>query len=354
MKREQQLLPDRHPQAELFICDIGDAALKDDMASMEHPIFALSKKPDMKRRSYQNGSAKLEIRPSDKGIATIWDKDILIFAISQLMAAKKVGRAYQRKIVFSARDFLIFSNRGTGGTSYKLLVDALERLDGTRITTSIKTGGEETTSIFGLIDEARIVREDGNTGRVLEWSITISEWLYRAIEADEVLTIHKDYFRLKRPLERRVYEVARKHCGLKESWKIGLDKLHLKTGSSSPMKRFKQLIKELIEFDHMPDYAINLEDDMVVFTNRHKNQPRPYASSAALVTEGHLLARTWEQASKMASQAGVDKYEIFEHFKSKIAREGHPEKIDGAFLAYLRKVVESQKNKREQEEFILS
>ena len=35
------LAPDRHPQMDFFIADIFDAALKDDVASMEHPLFAL-------------------------------------------------------------------------------------------------------------------------------------------------------------------------------------------------------------------------------------------------------------------------------------------------------------------------
>jgi len=39
-----QLLPDRHPQADFFICDVADAVLKDLMPTMEHPFYALSKK----------------------------------------------------------------------------------------------------------------------------------------------------------------------------------------------------------------------------------------------------------------------------------------------------------------------
>jgi len=38
------LLPQRHPNHDLFICDVLDAIPKDDMASMEHPIFSLATK----------------------------------------------------------------------------------------------------------------------------------------------------------------------------------------------------------------------------------------------------------------------------------------------------------------------
>ena len=43
--------------------------------------------------------------------------------------------------------------------------------------------------------------------------VTLSKWLYNALQAHEVLTVHRDYFRLQKPLERRLYKLARKHCG---------------------------------------------------------------------------------------------------------------------------------------------
>ena len=46
------LLPLRHAQGDFFVCDIFDAAPKGDMASMAHPIFTLSTKPDTKKRRY--------------------------------------------------------------------------------------------------------------------------------------------------------------------------------------------------------------------------------------------------------------------------------------------------------------
>ncbi|MEP2182825.1 replication initiator protein A, partial [Roseibium sp.] len=50
------LLPDRH-QADFFVCDIFDAIPKDDLATMEHPIFSLSTKPDRRILNYtHNGT----------------------------------------------------------------------------------------------------------------------------------------------------------------------------------------------------------------------------------------------------------------------------------------------------------
>ena len=85
------LLPDRFEQADLFVCDIFDAAPKGDMASMAHPIFSLSTKPDhrIRRSEDETGKNFVEVKPSAEGLATIHDRDVLIYCISQLIAAIK-------------------------------------------------------------------------------------------------------------------------------------------------------------------------------------------------------------------------------------------------------------------------
>ena len=86
------LLPDRHPQKDFFILDISDVVPKDDMASMEHPLFSLATKPDMRHLEYRGGDSRLKIVPSGVGLPTIFDKDILIFCVSQLMHRKTGAR----------------------------------------------------------------------------------------------------------------------------------------------------------------------------------------------------------------------------------------------------------------------
>ncbi len=56
--------PDRHPQKDFFILDISDVVPKDDMASMEHPLFSLATKPDMRHLEYRGGDNRLKIVPS--------------------------------------------------------------------------------------------------------------------------------------------------------------------------------------------------------------------------------------------------------------------------------------------------
>ena len=70
--------------------------------------------------------------------------------------------------------------------------------------------------------------------------------MFNAIRAHEVLTLHRDYFRLRKPIERRVYELARKHCGQQDEWRVRVETLLKKSGSQSPEKRFRQMIRHLV------------------------------------------------------------------------------------------------------------
>lgn len=273
-KNRSPLLPDRYPTADFFVCDIFDAAPKGDMASMEHPVFSISTKPDRRIRRYEHGSRFVEITPSVLGLATVHDRDLLIFSISQIMAALNDGREVSQTVRFRAYDLLTATNRGTDGRGYEQLKAALERLAGTRITTNIVTGDVEILKGFGLIDSFEIVRQTRD-GRMQEVEIKLSDWVFNAIRANEVLTLHRDYFRLRKPLERRMYELARKHCGRQTEWRVSLATLQKKCGSNSTDKEFRRLVRTIVTQDrlygHIPDYAIALTDtDMVVFTNRGK------------------------------------------------------------------------------------
>lgn len=261
------LLPDRHPQRDLFVCDIIDAAPKGDLTSMEHPIFSLSTKPDMKPRRYERGDNWIEISPSRYGMATVHDRDVLIYCISQCVGALNEGRPVSRKMRFKARDLLIATNRQSSGRGYELLRDALRRLQGTQIETNLRQGGREYYKVFGLIEAAEIVKETRD-GRMLDIEVTMSDWVFDAIENNHVLTLSRQYFFLRKPLERRLYELARKHCGMQPRWHIGLDLLRVKCGSASNLKEFRRLVSKVIEddaeHDHMPDYAFEMEEDMLV------------------------------------------------------------------------------------------
>ncbi len=250
------LLPDRHPNRDFFVCDILDATPKDDLGSMEHPMFSLSTKPDHTIRRYEHNGNSIEIAPGAHGMATIWDKDVLIYCISQMVEALNRGRDVSRTVWVTAHDLLVSTNRQINGEGYKGLKSAMQRLQGTAITTNIVTNGVRVTKGFGLMDSWEIVEKAPDNDRMVAVEITLSEWLYNAILGREVLTISRDYFRLRKGIERRLYELARKHCGKQTSWKVSLDILHKKSGSSGCLKEFRRKVKGIARSDHMPDYRL--------------------------------------------------------------------------------------------------
>jgi len=270
-KLKTPLLPDRYPIQDFFICDVMDAIPKDDMGSMEHPIFSLSTKPDKSIREYEHNGSKITVIPSTVGLATIHDKDIVIYCISQLMAKMNAGEMPKKTLHLKAYDLLVATNRNIDGRGYEQLIAAFDRLSGTRIKTNIKTNNEEMTSGFGLIDSWNVIRHT-DTGRMSEVRVNLSDWVFNAVLGKEVLTLHRDYFRLRKPLERRVYEIARKHCGKQDEWSISLEVLRKKCGSASTDKEFKRLVTTIcaedMEHSHMPDYAMSFDGQNVRFVNR--------------------------------------------------------------------------------------
>lgn len=332
------LLPIRSDKEDFFVCDIFDAAPKADIASMAHPIFSLSTKPDRRIRRYVSGADYVEVKPSAEGLATIHDRDVLIYCISQIIAALNRNEKVSQTVRLRAHDLLKATNRVTDGRGYEGLKSALARLQGTQIETNIVTGGTEKLDIFSIIDRATIVRETRD-GRMQEIEVKLSDWVFDAINHKEVLTLHRDYFRLRKPLERRMYELARKHCGRQDEWSISLGTLQQKCGSCSTPREFKRLVLNIIRQDrthhYMPDYAVTLEaDDRVVFRNRG-SVPCP---AGAATDVGSLNAETYHDARTLAP--GWDIQFLEREWRDWITEP--PRDLDAAFLGFCRKWYEKR------------
>ena len=335
------LLPDRRPTGDLFVCDIFDAAPKGDMASMEHPIFSLSTKPDLRVRRYEHGTRYVEITPSVKGLATVHDRDILIYCISQIIAALNLNQSVSQTVRLKAYDLMVATNRTTSGEGYEGVKAALERLGGTRISTNLITGGAEIFENFGLIEKSKIVRQT-REGRMQEVEIKLSDWVFNAIRAKEVLTLHRDYFRLRKPLERRMYELARKHCGQQSVWSISLELLQKKCGSNSTEKEFRRLVRTIATQDevhaHFPDYAVTMTDDMVCFTNRRNAPEKAKPHSTNLFERNPLVSEDGFTKARKAAP-GYDIHGLFHEWVSWWRDSGSPELTspDAAFSNFCRK-----------------
>ena len=331
-------------QPDFFSCDLLDALPKDDIASMEHPLFTLATRPDLTILRYVHNGVEVEVTPSVKGRATLHDKDILIYCTSQLMAALNAGRSVARTLHLRAHDLLVATNRETSGDAYRRLREAFERLAGTRITTNLVAGEVEITRGFGLIEDWEIVRKTRG-GRMIQVRITLSEWLYSAIMAKSVLTLSRDYFHLRRPLERRIYELARKHCGRQPEWRISLEVLHKKSGSTSPRRVFRSMLREIITQGHLPDYDLRLEEGDLLYVT-----PKTVLEEATSPAQsrfgppmlgppilGPLAEATLERGRDLAQ--GWDIYALEAEWRGVWQRSGRPvlRAPDKAFLGWLGK-----------------
>lgn len=269
---------------DLFVANLLDYRLKDDVATMEAPLFSLSTKPDMDTWKWISPDKKkwLEVTPSSIGRATIHDKDLLIYLTSQLMAAmndaaRSGTKMPGRCIRFTLHDFLIATGRDTAGKSYASVESTIDRLSGTRLKTNIEMGNIDRRSSFGLIERADYIIETDIKGnkRMKSIEISLSEWLYRALEQKKILTITPYYFTLRKPLEKRLYELARKHVGEQPEWLIKEVNLLEKTGSKANIREFRRMLTAIINDDSVPDYRMAKHK-----SDKGENMVRFYQKSA--------------------------------------------------------------------------
>ena len=71
----------------------------------------------------------------------------------------------------------------------------------------------------------------------------------------EVLTMDRAYFQLSRSIDRRLCEIARKHCGDQALWKIDIDQLAAKVGTRVSRAKFRDELRQTLRADELPAYA---------------------------------------------------------------------------------------------------
>jgi plasmid replication initiation protein len=252
-----QLL-DKTDQIDMFVANIVDITPKGDLHSMEYPIFAISSKPDTEKFRYENANGNwIEIIPSINGRATIHDKDMLLYCFGQVAEALNRGKEVTRRIKITAYDYLVSTNRTTDGKAYAGIADTLARLRGTTFVSNITNQEKKKGDVFGLIDSGTMVTD--KSGRLEYIEVVISEHLFASITNNRILTYNRDYFKLRSPYDRRMYELCRKHCGNQGYWEIGLETLYDKFGVKSELREFRRKIKELAKEQNVPDYYIEYQ-----------------------------------------------------------------------------------------------
>jgi len=258
--KDGKTTPSRIPQGELFLLDsplYGE--IRGERSLMAFPFFALSKNAWMKPLSYQTDTVTIEVRPSASGVATIYDKEIVLY-IASLMAAKlEAGEDVAQDFVFTAHDLFSVTGSNHSARSYGRLSEALERLQGTQIKTNIEAGGEGEEGFFSWLSEAKLHYNKTRAGerRLKAVKVRLCDWLFRAILLDRhVLDYAAAYFQLG-PIERRIYEVARS-TGDGDGFEIDLATFRLQIGYQNPLANFRAALRQIAGADTIPDYRLEL------------------------------------------------------------------------------------------------
>lgn len=255
--------PNPNPEFDLFIPLMGDLPLKDQRETMERPFFSLQKRKRVKPIEYSSPDGetwvKIEAIPA-YGMATIWDADILIWAASTLNRMREQGvNDLPRTLRTTSYDLLRAIKRDTSGRAYQELQAALQRLQTTSISTSIRAPKRRTKAGFNWLDKWTL-EVDPDTDQPRGMTITLSDWVYEGIMGERsLLTMNQDYFLLTGGLERALYRIARKHAGnQKGGWTCRVEVLRDKTGSDSKPKEFNRMLRKVVEADQLPDYTMEM------------------------------------------------------------------------------------------------
>ena len=250
-----------HEQLDLFIASASDISPKAHRDLMARCWFSLSKNKRTIPIEHRSQDSWVKVSGSaEHGIATIFDNDILIFVIAQLMAAVNDGRKTGRKFQFTGYEYFKFIGRKKiGGSAYSDIWKSLERLKHTIVETDIRMGDRKQNHIFNWLSEIKqIVEGDKHRG----YEIVIPEWLYSSVVDNKmVLTIDDDYFSIKGGLERWLYMFGRKSTGHQQSsWTESTRNIYEKSGSLGSFSEFNRQIKNIIEKDNLVGYQIGRVD----------------------------------------------------------------------------------------------
>ena len=251
------------PQGDLFHLDSPlTSEIRGERSLMAFPFFALSKTAWMKPLTYHHANVSIDVRPSARGVATIYDKEIVLY-IASLMAGKiERGEEVGQDFIFTAHDLFSVTSSNHSARSYQRLSEALERLQGTQIKTNIEAGGEGEEGFFSWLSEARLHYSKTRTGerRLKAVKVRLCDWLHRAILRDrQVLAYAAAYFQLG-PVERRIYEVARATAE-EGRLEIDLATFRLQIGYQNPLANFRAAMKAIAQADAIPDYQVEVIED---------------------------------------------------------------------------------------------
>lgn len=253
-------------QRDFFAPMLYDVGARDNRNVMDVAVFRLSK--SQKRANtvirYDLPDGFVEVSSGPHGMASVWDYDIVLMAVSHLTEAMNQYRAGKRdkpSQTFRPHigDLLKFCRRENGGNQKDAVVGALQRLSTTYVAIerpNLQTGKLETDG-ENLIARSKTI-SNPRTKKVEYVEIKIADWMYKEITQGlkpDVLTVHPDYFLSESGIGRFLYRLARKAAG-KDTAVWSFKTIYTRSGSQGSVKEFNRLLRDLIAANDLPEYAI--------------------------------------------------------------------------------------------------
>ncbi|WCN00562.1 replication initiator protein A (plasmid) [Acidovorax sp. GBBC 1281] len=261
--------PEGDAQSDFFVPLLYDVATKDSRSIMDVAVFRLSKKDKRANETirYTRPDGYVEVVSGEAGMASVWDYDIVLMAISHLTDAMNLyrqGRGEKPSRIFRPHvsEILKFCRRSDGGRQYEEIEGALKRLSTTfvEVVTTTQAKGKRalrTAKGVGLINGYETVSYADN-GRLTSVSIEVPQWLYNEVvevKSPAVLTVHPEYFLIEPGIGRFLYRLARRAAGkARARWTFKL--IYERSGSVGTFKEFCRILRKLIASNDLPEYTL--------------------------------------------------------------------------------------------------
>ena len=261
--------PKAEERPDFLASTLYDVGTKDSRSIMDVAVFRLSKRD--KRPGgiirYEMADGFVQVSAGPAGMASVWDYDIVLMAVSHLTAAVdrwRAGKGDKPSRVFRPpiAEILKFCRRGDGGKQHDDLVAALTRLNTTHVAVerSWKNRNGRTVTVSegeALIGRYKVISST-EVKKVDTVEIELPEWIYReVVELDrpDVLTVHPDYFLIEPGIGRFLYRLARRAAGrMQATWSFRT--VYERSGSAGTFKEFSRLLRKLIEANDLPEYTL--------------------------------------------------------------------------------------------------
>lgn len=260
--------PKGDEQFDCFVPMLYDVGTKDSQSIMDVAVYRLSKKEtragEIIRYDLPDGHVQVSAGPA--GMATVWDYDLVLMAVSHLTEAmnryregkgEKPGRVFRPHVA----DILKFCRRSGGGTQTDNLVETFLRLNTTHIAmqrTRKARNGKTVTVSEGEALISRYKITTNQAGKPEHIEIELAEWMFREVvdgKNPNVLTVHPDYFLIGPGIGRFVYRLARRAAGRTQA-KWAFQTIYEHSGSSGTFKEFSRILRKIIKAGDLPEYEL--------------------------------------------------------------------------------------------------